>query len=213
MAESQADQLRREREETRALLAEGYAQDHIDQDELERRLDLAERAARVEELRALTSELRPIETALVPVRSTAPEHLPVTLGSLERAGAWQVSSRTFVRVLFGSAKLDLRQAMLPAGDLEIEIQLMCGNLELIVPPGWQIDNRCRAILGSIQQDPSSPVRGPRRVLRLTGRVIFSSLLVCERLPGEGGFGAWRRRRSEQKALAERSARALQRGDE
>ncbi|HEY0134033.1 MAG TPA: LiaF domain-containing protein [Nannocystis sp.] len=213
MAESLAGQLKREREETRALLADGYAQDHIDQDELERRLDLVETAATVEELRALTTELRPMETALVPVRAATQERIPVTLGSLERAGAWQVSSRTTVRVLFGSAELDLREAVLPPGDIEIEVKVVFGNLELIVPPGWQIDNRCGAVLGSIEQDPSSPVSGPRRVLRLTGRVVFSSLAVYERLPGEGSFGAWRRRRGEKKALAERSARALRRGDE
>jgi len=212
MAESLAGQLKREREETRALLADGYAQDHIDQDELERRLDLAETAATVEELRVLTSELRPMETALVPVRASTPEYIPVTLGALERAGAWQVSPRTKLRVLFGSAEIDLREAVLPDGDIEIEVKLVFANLELIVPPGWQIDNRCGAVLGSIEQDPSSPVRGPRRVLRLTGRVVFSSLSVYERKPGEGAFGAWRRRRGEHKALAGRPAKALRRGD-
>ena len=208
MAESLAGQLKREREETRALLADGYAQDHIDQDELERRLELAETAATVEELRALTTELRPIETGLVPVRVTEQERIPVTFGALERAGAWEVAPRTRLRVVFGSALLDLREAVLPAGEVEIEVKVVFGSLELIVPPGWQIDNRCGAILGSVDQDPSGPVSGARRVLRLTGRVLFGSLSVYERRPGEGVAGTWRGAR----ALEDRP-RALRRGDE
>ncbi len=196
-----AGRLQREREQTRALLAEGYAQDHIDQDELERRLDLTESAGSVEELHALTTELRPIETALVPVSSAPPERIPVTFGALERAGAWQVAPRTTLRVLFGSALLDLREAVLPAGDLEIAVKVVFGSLEIVVPPGWQIDNRCGAILGSVDQETSAAASDSRRVV-LTGRVVFGSLSVYVRRPGEGVFGS-----RQPRALAEGSRKA------
>jgi len=52
----------------------------------------------------------------------AAERIPVTFGALERAGAWQVPERMQVRVLFGSAVLDLREAVLPAGDVEIALK-------------------------------------------------------------------------------------------
>ena len=50
----------------------------------------------------------------------------------------------------------------------------------------------------------------RRVLRICGRVVLGSLSVFERLPGERAGQARRRRRGEQKALAQRSPRALRR---
>jgi hypothetical protein len=200
MGETPAGMLLRERDEARALLVEGYAQDSIDQTELDRRLEEVENARTIAELRALTIDVRPVETALVPVMQA--ERLPVLFGSIERRGAWQVAPRTAVRVTFGDAVLDLRQAVLPAGvtTIEIEVKVAFGNLEVIVPPGWQIDNRCRAILASVEQDPSGGAGREPRLLRLTGRVVLGSLSVHERLPGEGARESKRRQREQQKAL-------------
>lgn len=218
MSESPAEALRRERELARRLLADGYAEDHIDQDELDRRLERVEHATSIAELHGLTNELRPAvtETALVPVDREAAQRLPVLFGSVERVGAWRVAARTYVRVIFGSAVLDLRQAILPTGtaEIELEVHVVLGSLEVIVPPGWWIDNRCGAVLAAVEQDEGHvTAEDERRVLRICGRVVLGSLSVFERLPGEGAGQARRRRRGEQKALAQRSPRALRRGRE
>jgi hypothetical protein len=47
---------------------------------------------------------------------------------------------------------------------------------------------------------------------LLGRVVLGSLAVRERLPGESGGEARRRRKRERKQLASRHARALPRGE-
>lgn len=199
MAETPAGMLLRERDEARTLLGEGYAQDWIDQTELDRRLDLVEQAQTIAELRELTVDLRPVGMALVPVAET--ERIPVWFGSVERRGAWLAAPRTQVGVTFGNAVLDLRAAVLPAGatELELVVSVTFGSLEVIVPPGWQIDNRCRAILAAVEQDPSTAGR-ERRTIRITGRVVFGSLEVHERLPGERTREARRRQRLAQKAL-------------
>jgi len=217
VSESPAEALRRERELARTLLADGYADDHIDQDELDRRLERVEHATSIAELRGLTAELRPevASTALVPVDHEAAQRIPVLLGSVERVGAWRVATRTQVRVILGSAVLDLRQAILPAGvtELELEVNVVLGSLEIIVPPGWLIDNRCGAVLAAVEQDEGHVTpEDERRVLRVSGRVVLGSLNVYERLPGERAWQAKRRRRREQKALGERSQRALGRGE-
>lgn len=209
MAETPAGMLLRERDEARALLAEGYAQDWIDQAELDRRLESVEYAQTIAELRMLTTDVRPVETtALVPV--TQAERIPVLFGSIERRGAWQVAPRTQVRVTFGDAVLDLREAVLPAGvtELELEVKVTFGNLEVVVPPGWQIDNRCRAVLASVEQDPGGAPDRERRLLRLTGRVVLGSLSVQERLPGAGAPEARQRPRGPQKPLRESASRTL-----
>ena len=79
-------------------------------------------------------------------------------------------------------------------------------------PGWQVDLRCRAVLASVEQDPSSTPGRERRVLRVTGRVVLGSVEVHERLPGERMRDARRRQRSEQKALRAQ-AKALPASDE
>lgn len=215
MGESPAELLLQAKERARALLADGYARDLIDQDALDERLEAVEQARTVAEVRALTTELAVPEAraALVPVSAAKPERIGVLFGSIERHGAWGVASRVRVRVLFGSLVLDLRTATLPDGPIEVEVAITFGSLDVIVPPGWQIDNRCGAILASVEQQDSHAPAQAGRILRLTGRVVLGSLSVVERLPGEGSGDARRRRRRERKALAEQQAKALPRGQD
>ncbi|MCY1009884.1 LiaF-related protein [Nannocystis pusilla] len=218
--DSPAGQLQRAREQARTRLGDGYALDLIDQDTLDERLEAVERAASVAEIDALTADLRPAATtALVPTAAAlavpaAPTRLRVLFSSVDRTGAWHVAARTHVRVVFGNATLDLRQAVLPGGPIELDVNVVFGNLDIIIPPGWQLDNECGAILGSVEQLSGPPPPGkPRQLLRVRGRVVFSSLTIHERLPGENAWGARKRRKREHKALAQRSARALPAGDD
>lgn len=220
MADTPAGLLQREREQARTLLAEAYAQDWIDQSELDERLEQVERATTVAELHTLTAHVRPVEsTALAPTASAAqvPAAPPAKIGALfsavERGGAWRVPPSSRVRVVFGSAVLDLRQAELPPGPIELAVTVWFGSLDIVVPPGWRIDNDCASLLSAVEQDDSTRPDPHGRVLRLTGKVVCGSLSVRERLPGEGEGAARKRRRDERKALAERAGRALPRGRE
>lgn len=218
MADTPA-QLLQAKERARAALADGYAEDLIDQDELDERLDAVERARAVADLEplmiGLTNGLTPAAkpTALVPASAAAPERIGVLLGSVARNGAWEVAARTRVRVVLGSAVLDLRTATLPDGPIAVDVTVVLGSLDVVVPPGWQIDNRCGAILASVEQDDShAPAPRERRILRLTGRAVLGSVAVHERLPGEGAGDARRRRKRERKALAAQQGRALPPGE-
>lgn len=187
MAETPAGMLLRERDEARALLGDGYSRDEIDDAELERRLELVEHAGSIAELRALTVDVRPVASAaLVPVSQVpASERLPVLFASLERRGAWQVAPHTVVRVRFGSAMLDLREAQLPDGDVELSVSVVFGSLEIVVPPGWRVDNRCRGVFSSVDHQPGVGATGEARVLRVTGHAVFGSVEILERPHGSG----------------------------
>lgn len=209
-------QLQQAKERARTRLADGYAQDLLDQEQLDERLEGVERARTVDEVHALLVDMAEPEpmTALVPVSTAAPQKIGALLGSIERHGAWTVAARMQVRAVLGSVVLDLRGATLPDGPIELHATVVLGNLEVIVPPGWRVDNDCAAVLATVEQFEShrSPTQQPR-VLKIRGRVVLGGLEVFERLPGESRGEARKRRRRERKELVEQQAKALSRGRE
>jgi hypothetical protein len=204
--------LRDRREQVIARLTECYASDVLDVDELDRRLDLAHAAITVADLDALIADLAPSPgptTALAPVGARTvidpnrPEskRLRVLFGSVERRSRWLVPVRLDVRVMFGAAELDFRDASLAPGVTTLEVSVTMASLELILPPWLGIDVDVSSIAGSVEErhripaelDPAQPL------LRVTGAVRFGSLEIATRLPGETEDDARRRERRERKA--------------
>src|SRR3954464_8611682 len=167
--------LRDRREQVIRHLSESYADDVFDVDELERRLDLAHGARSVAELDALIADLAPAtaSTALVVAQPTAiddpsrPEtkKLRVIMSSVEREGRWSVPRTMHLRVLWGNAELDFRDASLGAGVTTIRLGVFMGNVEVILPPSLAIDVDVSSFAGSVTErhrvppdaDPSRPV--------------------------------------------------------
>jgi hypothetical protein len=214
--------LRERREQVIARLSESYASDLLDVDELDRRLDLAHAARTVAELDALVADLAQAagaSTALVPVAPRTvvdpnrPEskRLRVLLGSVERRSRWLVPVELDVRVLWGSAVLDFRDASLAPGVTTLDVRITMGNLELILPPWLAIDVDVSSLAGNVEErhrtpvdpDPSQPL------LRVNGAVRFGNLEISTRLPGETECDARKRERRERK---ERRALASGRGE-
>src|SRR5690606_27174300 len=112
------------------------------QDVLDARLEAVERAGAIAELDQLTADVTPAAAAaLVPVAGAAPvpataARLGAMFGALERRGVWRVAPRTRVRVVLGGATLDLRQAIAPAGPIELDLHVVLGSVDVIIPPGW-----------------------------------------------------------------------------
>jgi hypothetical protein len=208
--------LRERRELVITQLSDAYANDLIDVDELDRRLDLAHSVSTVAELDALVADLAPVQsTALVPVGSHAiddpqrPEskQLRVILSSVERRSQWTVPRTMRVNVLWGHAELDFRDASLGPGVTTIEVRVLMGNLELILPPWLAIDVDATSVAGSVEERhriPSDP-DPTRPMLRITGSVWFGNLEIATRLPGETERDARKRERRERKARQLREA--------
>src|SRR5262249_24593442 len=128
-------------------LSSGCAQGLFEVEELERRLALAHAAQTPRELDVLVTDLAPTSTstALVPAQRTR-----VVFGSLERTGPWAVPQHLAARVVFGHLLLDLREARLGA-DTTIELRVTMGNVEVIVPPGVDVDVDASSFLGNAEE--------------------------------------------------------------
>ncbi len=212
--------LRDRREQVISRLSEGYAQDLFDVDELERRLDLAHGARDVAELDALVRDLAPAPrtTALVVAGPTAiddPHRLDtkrqrVIMSSVERRGRWSVPRTLDLRVLWGHAELDFRDASLGPGVTTIHVSVLMGNVEVILPPNLGIDVDVSSFAGAVTErhrvppdaDPSRPL------IRIIGSVRFGNLEITTRLPRESARDAYKREKRENKELARAARKAL-----
>lgn len=211
--------LRDRRHQVIARLSEGYAGDLLEVEELERRLDLAHAARTVAELDELVADLAPAPTtALAPLGSTAiddphrAEHkkLRVIMSHVSRGSRWTVPRTLQLRVFWGNAELDLRDASLAPGVTTIDLGVWMGNVEIILPPHLAVDVDVSSFLGAVEERHRVPPDADpaRPLLRLSGAVRLGNLEISTRLPGETRGDANRRERRERKQLREAQRRAL-----
>jgi signal transduction histidine kinase len=112
------------------------------------------------------------------------DHLRVVMGSIERRGPWTVPRDLAIRVLFGNAELDLRDAVLEPGTTTFTVHVSMGNLELIVPPELPVELDIESVTGNVTDWRKPGVRDPERKLRVTGRVKMSNCEVIGLAPGQ-----------------------------
>ena len=206
------------RDQTIARLSDAFATDVIDVDEFERRVTVAQRSDSLAEIQSLVADLpaRPVgQQAAVP----APASRPVApagsvklrgtvftiMGGVERKGSWTVPRSLNVGVVMGGAKLDLREAWLPPGPIELRVAAVMGGVEIIVPPNLPVEAEGVAIMGGfdhVDRAPAEPDPGAP-LLRVTGLAFMGGVHIEMRLPGESSRDARKRRRRERRALERR----------
>lgn len=183
------------REQVIEQLQAGFAGDHYEVDELERRLALAHTAESPAALDALVTDLAAPATSTALVET---KRLRVVFGSTERRGPWALPRRLTARVVCGNLELDLRDATIAAGVTEIEVNVTMGNIEIVVPPGVSVDVNASATLGHVE-DRTEPGPSTARVIRIVGRVKLGNLEVQTLRSGESKWEGHRRQRWERRA--------------
>jgi hypothetical protein len=205
--------LKQERERTIRALCEHFARDRLEVEELERRLDVAHRAATVDELASLLSDLpvrqlspRAQADALIERGSRAVREavrdsrtLLALLGGVERRGQWTPARRNIVIAVMGGADLDFREVHLPAGETEVFVVCLMGGATLIVPPTLAVDAGGIAIMGGFEHaSPPRSTEPDAPVLRVHGVCIMGGVDIQVRQVGESARDAQARVREEQR---------------
>jgi hypothetical protein len=165
-------------------LSDDYANGKIDIDEYERRVTLAVDT----DLVATTTE------ALVPAQK-----LRIIAGSIEKVGPWRVPQQLATRVLWGHLLLDLREAKL-SDDTTIEVHITMGNVEVIVPPGVDVEVDASSFMAHVEERiERTTTPGKRPLVRVIGTVKLGNLELSTMRAGETRGDARRRRRAERRA--------------
>lgn len=213
--------LKQRREQTIVLLCEHFAQDRLEVEEFESRLDRAHRAATVAELEVLLQDLpAPAPPAPEPpardafargTRAVAEavresRTLLAIMGGVERKGRWKPARRNVVIAVMGGAALDFREVALPPGRTEVFILCMMGGAEIIVPPTLAVDASGIAIMGGFEHTAALPADPEAPVLRVNGLCLMGGVEILVRYPGESAKDARDRQREERRALRDERRR-------
>jgi hypothetical protein len=170
-------------------LSAAFAEGALETDEFERRVTVVHRSGSLQEIEGLLADLPlaapvPQQTALVPVgQAPAGARTLSVFGSTTRSGAWAVPRQLAVRAVFGNVELDFRNAVLPAGPVDLDVSAVFGNIEITVPPHLAVASDGAAILGNFDhvdraaQDlpPDAPV------LRIRGKSVFGNVEITMKL--------------------------------
>jgi hypothetical protein len=203
--------LAAERERVVQTLSAHFAQDQLTLTEFEQRLERAYALTSADQLRSLVADLPAVSTfpatrePLVPGPSLVPSsEVPArgaifaVMGGGDRAGSWIVPRQLKIVALMGGAEIDLREARFGPGVTEIEVFVVMGAVEIIVPPGVHVETVGGAFMGGFElhAGDATALSPANPVLRLSGLVIMGGVGTQTRLPGESEKEAKRRRKRE-----------------
>lgn len=163
------------RQVTIDALMEAFANDVMDVEEFERRVDVAHKATTPAELEALLEDLpRGRELPATREGSAGSElvgareytvtpgveredsaYVVAMLGGSSRRGRWTPAKKNYAVAVMGGAELDFREAIFARGVTEVHVYAMWGGVDIIVPPGINVESRGIALLGGFDHSADS----------------------------------------------------------
>jgi hypothetical protein len=170
-------------------LSDHFANDRLSLEELETRMELAYKASSSADLQRLTADLPSVAAAPVPAALPAEElavmapdreRLVSVMSETRRRGAWIVPQRLDLIALMSDTTIDLTQAALPTGIIDIHVRSICAAVKIVVPPGIQVVSRLSSLMGSVRGGGEPNVGGGEEwktgtVVRLSGWVLMAEV--------------------------------------
>ena len=204
------------RQVTIDALCEHFANDVMSVEEFERRVDSAHQAETTEQLRELLLDLPGANLPSVP--GSAPAHARgysvttrdqvkersfavAVMGGTRRAGRWSPALKNYAIAVMGGAEIDFREAVMGPGVTELQIFTLWGGVEVIVPPGMNVESHGIGIMGGFEHAPDRPPDPNAPTLRVTGLAVMGGVDITVRHAGESARDARRRRRQERRDTA------------
>jgi len=191
--------LSRAREQKISELSSHFANDDLTLEDLERRIERVYKATTVAELDTITADLgsAPSTPARVPGTRPAPSAAQVRstnaansgrilsiMGELRRMGRWQVPQRLDVVSVMSDTKIDLTQAVMPSGIVEIDMRVVWAACKVVVPPGMRVINEVHAIMASVRSKADDIEAAPGApfppTIRLTGIALMAEVKIVVR---------------------------------
>lgn len=192
-----------ERERVIQRLSEHFANDRLSMEELEQRMELVYKATTAAELQRLTADLPSEASASVTAPALAETHQVLTpdrdrvvsiMSETRRRGAWIVPQRLDVLCVMSDTTIDLTQAPLPTGIIDIHVRSIFAAVKIVVPPGLQVVSRVSSLMSSIhgggEPDDTGGATAWRQgtVVRLSGWALMAEVQTKvrrrERIDGE-----------------------------
>jgi hypothetical protein len=201
MADSPVPSLSRAREQKISELSTFFANDDLSIEDLERRIERVYKAANMAELETITADL---QTAAKPLddyaraqmaRATpnAPSSLELVsarvlslLSSTRRVGRWAVPRHLDVVAIMSDTRIDLTEASLPPGIVDIELRAVMASFKLIVPPNTRVINETHSIMANVRSRADeflpgdAPPSANAPVIRLTGFAMMADVNIVMR---------------------------------
>ncbi|MDF3143318.1 MULTISPECIES: DUF1707 domain-containing protein [unclassified Streptomyces] len=195
-----------DRERVTEILRDALAEGRLDMEEFGERLDATYQARTYGELAPITRDL-PVGAVAVPkIDMVKKDGLPdgswadrivggegssawgvAVMSGFQRRGRWTAPKRFNCFAFWGGGEIDLREANFADREIEINCVAIMGGMQVIVPPGVQVEVRGIGIMGGFDHreegvpgDPGAP------------RVIVTGFAFW------GGVGVERKRTREQR---------------
>lgn len=210
------------RDVTIDALMEHFANDVMDIDEFERRVSVAHKATTTAQLKELLRDMPGSSALPVPTDSGLPakrtdfsvtsaahekerEYALALMGGTSRKGHWRPARTNVVMAVMGGADLDFREAVLSPGVTEVKVYTVWGGVDIVVPPGVNVESHGIAIMGGFESTGDSPGRADADAptIRITGIAVMGGVDVSVRNAGETKGDARRRRRLERREQRKR----------
>ena len=142
-----------DRERFVQVLQDAHADGRLMLDELEERLAVVYSARTLGELAAVTADLLPAEEQPLNL-----DGRPVSafFKKEQRGGRWVVPAELTVTAMFGTTKLDFREAILQNRRIVINATLVFGGLEIHVPEGLEVIRVAKGSTVRLTKQPTEP---------------------------------------------------------
>lgn len=195
------------RDITIEALSSLFAAGRLEMEEFEARVERALRAQTVADLDALVSDLAPTGShtpVTTPIRAGEAVDRPrlgqrltvAVMAGTNREGRWAPAQRHVGVALMGGVEIDFREAVLQPGTTDVYLFAMWGGIDVIVPPGLEVEVGGVAVMGGLGRiSERSDSTGPRRPrLHIHALALMGAIDAEVRYPGESAKEARRRRK-------------------